>query len=67
MFASFVCGSVFEQLTLAHDLSGKSEFCLSGEVRELGSVYNTFKDGGHLARAFKICFFVAVQQGSHQL
>lgn len=32
-FATFVCGSVFEQLAVAHDLSGKSEFCLSGEVR----------------------------------
>lgn len=34
-FATFVCGSVFEQLAVAHDLSGKSEFCLSGEVREV--------------------------------
>lgn len=32
-FETFVCGAVFEQLAVAHDLSGKSEFCLSGEVR----------------------------------
>ncbi|CAM9557626.1 unnamed protein product, partial [Hapterophycus canaliculatus] len=34
-FATFVCGSVFEQLAVAHDLSGKSEFCLSGEAASL--------------------------------
>lgn len=33
-FATFVCGGVFQQLAVAHDLSGKSEFCLSGEVSE---------------------------------
>lgn len=37
-FATFVCGGVFQQLAVAHDLSGKSEFCLSGEVRN-----NTFR------------------------
>lgn len=41
VFASFVCGSVFEQLALAHDLSGKSEFCLSGEVRQSRSAKHT--------------------------
>lgn len=32
-FETFVCGAVFQQLAVAHDLSGKSEFCVSGEVR----------------------------------
>ncbi|CAM9786487.1 unnamed protein product, partial [Ectocarpus sp. 6 AP-2014] len=31
-FATFVCGGVFEQLAIAHDLSRKNEVCLSGEA-----------------------------------
>ncbi|CAM9142315.1 unnamed protein product, partial [Ectocarpus sp. 13 AM-2016] len=31
-FATFVCGGVFEQLAIAHDLSRKNEICLSGEA-----------------------------------
>ncbi|CAN0528702.1 unnamed protein product, partial [Ectocarpus sp. 12 AP-2014] len=31
-FATFVCGGVFEQLAIAHDMSKKNEICLSGEA-----------------------------------
>jgi hypothetical protein len=30
---TFCCGPVIEQLAIAQDLSGKSEFCLSSQVR----------------------------------
>jgi hypothetical protein len=39
---TFCCGPVIEQLAIAQDLSGKSEFCLSSQVRFLSSCCSSY-------------------------